>query len=174
MCAPRARSKTAYHRGMSPTAWLLLSTLSFLMLIAIFLWPSSGRRATAAEPANPVKPPADALPKIDYEEDVDRALRVLGEVGKALAAARPAAILEPPIAEGILRFGQGSSNEMVLRLHARVVATEKVPLEIEARRRAREAFAAHDIRAPRAALDVRVTPSPGGGSAGDARKESVA
>jgi moderate conductance mechanosensitive channel len=111
---------------------------------------------------------------VDYEEDVERALRVLGEVGKALAAARPAAILEPPTAEGILRFGQGSSNELVLRLHARVVATEKVPLEFEARRRAKEAFAAHGIRAPRAALDVRVTPSSGSGSAGDVRKESVA
>jgi moderate conductance mechanosensitive channel len=111
---------------------------------------------------------------VDYEEDVDRALRVLGEVGKALAAARPETILEPPTAEGILRFGQVGSTEMVLRLYARVVAMEKVPLEFEARRRAREAFAAHGIRAPRVAMDVRVTPSPGSGSAGDVRKESVA
>jgi len=111
---------------------------------------------------------------VDYEEDVDRALRVLGEVGKALAQARPVAILEPPTAEGILRFGQGGSTEMVLRLYARVVAAEKAPLEFEARRRAREAFAAHGIRAPRVAMDVRVTPSAGSGSAGDARKESVA
>ena len=109
---------------------------------------------------------------VDYEEDVDRALRVLGEVGKALTAARPAAILEPPTAEGILRFGQGGSTEVVLRLSARVVATEKVPLEFEARRRAREAFAAHGIRIPRVAMDVRVAPS--SGSAGDVRKESVA
>jgi moderate conductance mechanosensitive channel len=110
---------------------------------------------------------------VDYEEDVDRALRVLGEVGKALAVARPEAILESPTAEGILRFGQGGSTEMVLRLHARVVAAEKAPLEFEARRRAREAFAAHGIRVPRVAMDVRVTPS-GSGSAGDVRKESVA
>jgi Mechanosensitive ion channel, transmembrane helices 2/3/Mechanosensitive ion channel, beta-domain len=83
-------------------------------------------------------------------------------------------ILEPPTAEGILRFGQAGSTEMVLRLYARVVATEKAPLEFEARRRAREAFAAHGIRASRTAMDVRVTPSPGSGSAGDVRKESVA
>jgi len=109
---------------------------------------------------------------VDYEEDVDRALRVLGEVGKAVAAARPAAVLEPPTAEGILRFGQGGSTEVVLRLYARVVAGEKVPLEFEARRRVREAFAAHGIRIPRVAMDVRVTPSTA--SAGDERKESVA
>jgi small conductance mechanosensitive channel len=111
---------------------------------------------------------------VDYEEDVDRALRVLGEVGKALAQAHPGAILESPTAEGILRFGQGGSTEMVLRLSARVVATAKAPLEFEARRRVREAFAAHGIRAPRVAMDVRVTPSSGSGSTGDARKESVA
>ena len=109
---------------------------------------------------------------VDYEEDVDRALRVLGEVGKAVAADRPAAVLEPPTAEGILRFGQGGSTEVVLRLHARVLATERVPLEFEARRRVREAFAAQGIRIPRVAMDVRVTPS--SGSAGDVRKESVA
>src|SRR6185295_7107634 len=62
---------------------------------------------------------------IDYDEDVDRALRVLGEVGKGLAAAHPAMVLEPPAAEGILRFGQSGAPEAVLRLHARVVALEK-------------------------------------------------
>ena len=65
---------------------------------------------------------------VDYEEDVDRALRVLGEVGKALAAARPAVVFEPPTAEGILRFGPGGGQaEAVLRLHARVAALEKGP-----------------------------------------------
>jgi small-conductance mechanosensitive channel len=112
---------------------------------------------------------------VDYEEDVDRTLRVLGEVGKALAAARASAILEPPTAEGILRFGQGGgSGEMILRLYARVVAAQKVPLEFETRRRVKEAFAAHGIRVPRATMDVRVTPSSGSGSASDGRKESVA
>src|SRR6185295_11394638 len=50
-----------------------------------------------------------------------------GEVGKGLAAAHPAMVLEPPTAEGILRFGQGGAPEAVLRLHARVVAVEKGP-----------------------------------------------
>ena len=110
---------------------------------------------------------------IDYDEDVNRALRVLGEVGKGLAAAHPAMVLEPPTAEGILRFGQGGAPEAVLRLHARVVAVEKGPLEFEARRRVREAFAAANIRSPRAAMEVRLVPS-AAGAAEESRKESVA
>ena len=110
---------------------------------------------------------------IDYGEDVDRALRVLGEVGKALAAAHPATVLEPPTAEGILRFGQGGQAEAVLRLHARAVALEKAPLEFEARRRVKEAFAAHGIQAPRPAMEVHLAPTPGG-TAENSRKESVA
>jgi small conductance mechanosensitive channel len=108
---------------------------------------------------------------VDYEEDVGRTLRVLTEVGEALAVAHPATVLEPPVAEGILRFGQA---EAVLRLHARVAAAEKFPLELEARRRVKEAFAAHGIRAPRAAMDVRLAPPLGGRTAEDGRKESVA
>ena len=104
---------------------------------------------------------------VDYEEDVGRALRVLGEVGAALAAAHPAAILESPAAEGILRIAQ---TETVLRLHARVVAAEKFALELEARRRVKEAFADHGVRVPRPAMDVRLASSSGE----DARKESVA
>lgn len=111
---------------------------------------------------------------VDYEEDVDRALRVLQEAGKALAAAHPGTILEPPTAEGILRFGQSGPGEAVLRLHARVAALDKGPLEFEARRRVKDAFVAHGIRIPRAAMDVRVTPASGGRPAEDGRKESVA
>jgi small conductance mechanosensitive channel len=104
---------------------------------------------------------------VDYDEDVGRALRVLGEVGEALAAAHSSKILEAPTAEGLLRIGQA---EAVLRLHARVVATEKFGLELEARRRVKDAFAAHGIRVPRPALEVHLAPPSGG----DARKESVA
>ncbi|HEX2500958.1 MAG TPA: mechanosensitive ion channel family protein [Methylomirabilota bacterium] len=108
---------------------------------------------------------------VDYEEDAGRALRVLGEVGRALADAYPAKMLEPPAAEGILRFGQGSLTESVLRLHARVVASEKFPLELEARRRVKEAFSANGIRVPRPAMDIRLAPSSGGGASEDGRKE---
>jgi small conductance mechanosensitive channel len=111
---------------------------------------------------------------VDYDEDVARALGVLAEVGKALAQARPAMVLEPPTAEGILRFGQGGRGEMVLRLHARVVAVEKFALELDARRRVKEAFAAHGIRVPRPAMEVHVASAPGTGAVADSRKESVA
>jgi small conductance mechanosensitive channel len=110
---------------------------------------------------------------VDYEEDVGRALRVLGEVGGALARDHATTILEPPAAEGILRFGQPGQGEAVLRLHARVVAAERFPLELEARRRIKDAFAAHGIRFPRAAVEVRLAPPPGDAAAGG-RKESVA
>ena len=115
---------------------------------------------------------------IDYEEDVDRALRVLNDVGKALAATHPAMILEPPTAEGILRFVQGGSAEAVLRLHARIVALEKAALEFEARRLVKDAFTAHGIRVPHAAMEIRLVPH-SGGTAEDrrgenTRKESVA
>jgi small conductance mechanosensitive channel len=108
---------------------------------------------------------------VDYEEDAGRALRILDDVGRALADAHPAKMLEPPTAEGILRFGQSSLTESILRLHARVVAVEKFPLELEARRRVKEAFAAHGIRVPRPAMDVRLAPSSGGGTPEDGRKE---
>jgi moderate conductance mechanosensitive channel len=111
---------------------------------------------------------------VDYDEDVERALGVLAEVGKALAQARPAKVLEPPTAEGILRFGQGGQSEMVLRLHARVVAVEKFALELETRRRVKEAFAVHGIRIPRAAMEVRAPSTPGAGAVEDRRKESLA
>jgi small conductance mechanosensitive channel len=107
---------------------------------------------------------------VDYEEDVGRALRVLGEVGRGLAEAHPATILEPPTAEGILRFGQA---EAVLRLHARVIAGEKFQLELEARRRVKEAFAAHGIRVPRGP-EFRLAVPPGAPSTEIGRKESVA
>jgi small conductance mechanosensitive channel len=106
---------------------------------------------------------------VDYEEDVGRTLRVLGEVGRALAEAHPGTILEPPIAEGILRFGQA---EAVLRLHARVTAAAKFSLELEARRRVKEAFGAHGIRVPRG--ELRLAAPPGPPSAESGRKESVA
>jgi small conductance mechanosensitive channel len=105
---------------------------------------------------------------VHYDEDVDRALRILGEVGQAVAAAHPGAVLEPPVAEGILRFGD---TEAVLRLHARVRALDRFPVELEARRRVKEAFAAHDLRLPRPVMDVRLAE---GGRSPDARKEPVA
>jgi small-conductance mechanosensitive channel len=106
---------------------------------------------------------------VHHDEDIGRALAALEEVGRALAAAHPAAVLEPPIAEGVLRLRE---SEAVLRLHARVRALDRFPLELEARRRIMETFAAHEIRGPRPMLDVRVA-APAGPDPGP-RKESAA
>jgi small conductance mechanosensitive channel len=108
---------------------------------------------------------------IDYDEEVGRALRILGEVGQALAETHPRAILEPPTAEGILRMEKA---EAVLRLHARVRAADRFPLELEARRRIKEAFAEHGIRVARTLLAVQLD-VPGGAAPGvPGRKESAA
>jgi small conductance mechanosensitive channel len=102
------------------------------------------------------------------DEDVGRALRVLHEVGQALAAAHPGALLEPPMAEGVLRLGE---SEAVLRIHARVRTQDRYPLELEARRRVQEAFAAHGVRGPRPAMDVRLAEAR---ESSERRKEPVA
>lgn len=82
---------------------------------------------------------------IGYDQDVTRALEALEAVGRALRDAHPAAVLEPPVAEGILRFGE---SDVVLRLHARVEAVQKGPLELELRRRVKEGLEAAGIRIP--------------------------
>lgn len=108
---------------------------------------------------------------IDYDEDVGRALQIVRDVGADLARAHPGTILEEPVAEGLLRVGQA---EAVLRLHARVRAADKGPLEFETRRRVKEAFAARGVRVPRPVYDVRLTHTGGAEPPGPGRKESVA
>lgn len=82
---------------------------------------------------------------IGYDQDVGRALRVLDGVGRVLREAHPDRVLEPPTAEGIVRFGE---SEVVLRLHARVDAAQKGPLELEMRRRVKAALDAEGIEIP--------------------------
>jgi len=82
---------------------------------------------------------------VGYDQDVTRALEALEAVGRAFRDAHPAPVLEPPVAEGILRFGE---SDVVLRLHARVEATQKGPLELELRRRVKEGLEAAGIRIP--------------------------
>jgi small conductance mechanosensitive channel len=92
---------------------------------------------------------------IDYDQDAARALRVLEAVGKGLREAHPDMVLEPPTAEGILRFGEA---DVVLRLHARVDAQQKFPLELELRRRVKEALDAEGMGGPRAHRVVLQSP----------------
>lgn len=79
---------------------------------------------------------------IPRDQDVDHALSVLEAVGRAFRETHRDRVLEPPVAEGIVRFGE---NEMVLRLHVRVDAVEKSALELELRRRVKEALEAAGI-----------------------------
>lgn len=69
--------------------------------------------------------------------DVERALAVLREVGETWARETGAA-LDPPVAQGIMRFSGG--GDAVLRLSIRVEAGRRLDAEIELRRRIRHAF----------------------------------
>jgi small-conductance mechanosensitive channel len=82
---------------------------------------------------------------VGYDQDVGRALGVLERVGGAFRDAHPGLVLEPPAAEGILRFGE---SEVTLRIHTRVDARQKASLEVELRRRVKEAFDAEGIGIP--------------------------
>ncbi|MBI4012553.1 MAG: mechanosensitive ion channel family protein [Candidatus Rokubacteria bacterium] len=79
---------------------------------------------------------------VPRDQDVDHALQALEAVGRAFREAHRDRVLEPPVAEGIVRFGD---NDMVLRLHVRVDATEKSALELELRRRVKDALEAAGI-----------------------------
>jgi small conductance mechanosensitive channel len=71
------------------------------------------------------------------DQDTEYALQVLEAVGRKFRESHPDRVLEPPQAEGIVRFGD---NDMVLRLHARVDATAREDLELELRRRVKDAL----------------------------------
>ena len=74
---------------------------------------------------------------IPRDQDTEYALQVLEAVGRKFRESHPTRVLEPPAAEGIVRFGD---NDMVLRLHARVDATAREDLELELRRRVKDAL----------------------------------
>lgn len=79
---------------------------------------------------------------VPRDQDVEYALQVLAAVGRAFREAHRDQVLEPPVAEGIVQFGE---KDMVLRIHARVDATAKSDLELELRRRLKEALEAAGI-----------------------------
>jgi small conductance mechanosensitive channel len=74
---------------------------------------------------------------IPRDQDTEYALQVLDAVGRKFRETHPDRVLEPPQAEGIVRFGD---NDIVLRLHARVDATAREDLELELRRRVKDAL----------------------------------
>ena len=69
--------------------------------------------------------------------DVERALGVLRDVADGWARETRAA-LEPPVAQGIIRFSGG--GDAVFRLMARVEPQQRQEAELELRRRIRQAF----------------------------------
>lgn len=79
---------------------------------------------------------------VSRDRDVDHALQALEAVGRSFRETHRDRVLEPPVAEGIVRFGD---NDMVLRLHARVDAADRSALELELRRRVKGALEAAGI-----------------------------
>jgi small conductance mechanosensitive channel len=108
---------------------------------------------------------------IDHDQDARRALAVLAAVGREFQGAHPGEVLEPPVAEGILKLEE---SRVGLRLHARVDAIQKFPLELELRRRVKEAFDAEGIRMPAGRMVVRIAPDDRPAAPAAGRKESPA
>ena len=81
---------------------------------------------------------------VGYEADVRRALQTLQRVGEAWAAETGCA-LGPPQAQGIIRFGE---TDMGLRLMVTVEAAGRFDVEVELRRRIKEAFEGEGIPFP--------------------------
>jgi small-conductance mechanosensitive channel len=107
---------------------------------------------------------------VGYDEDVSRALAVLETIGRGFQDAHRPHVLEPPVAEGILRFGD---SDVVLRLHARVDAARKADFELELRRRIKEGLDAAGIEPayPQRVIHVAPGQKP---SASSGDKESLA
>jgi small conductance mechanosensitive channel len=81
---------------------------------------------------------------VGYAADVRRALGVLEAVGRQWGQETGWA-LEPPQAQGIVRFGE---SEVVLRLLVKIEAPRRVDAEHELRRRIKEAFERERILIP--------------------------
>jgi moderate conductance mechanosensitive channel len=73
---------------------------------------------------------------VPYDTDVRRALDTLERVGREWSAETGLA-LEPPRAQGIIRFGESA---MMLRFMVKVAPPARDGAEIELRRRIKEAF----------------------------------
>jgi small conductance mechanosensitive channel len=81
---------------------------------------------------------------VGYDTDVRRALETLERVGKEWARETGHA-LEPPEAQGVVRFGEG---DLGLRLSAKVEPSRRFDAEIALRRRIMEAFERDSIPFP--------------------------
>jgi len=93
---------------------------------------------------------------VGYETDVRRALAALERVGKEWAGETRLA-LEPPDALGPIRFGE---SDLGLRLMVKVDASRRFDVEVELRRRIKEAFEREGIPFPRRVVYVETKGAP--------------
>ncbi len=82
---------------------------------------------------------------IAYEADLERAMAVMHQVGKAWAAERPDEVLGPPQVQGIMEFGD---SDIRVRLIVTVKPTAYGTAEPDLRRRLKAAFDVEGIEIP--------------------------
>ena len=93
---------------------------------------------------------------VGYETDLRQALAALERVGKEWAGETHLA-LEPPDALGPIRFGE---SDLGLRLMVKVDASRRFDVEVELRRRIKEAFEREGIPFPRRVVYVETKGAP--------------
>ena len=93
---------------------------------------------------------------LGYESDVRRALNVLERVGQAWAEETGLA-LEPPEAQGVIRFGE---SDLQLRLMIKVNARRRDETEQDLRRRIKEAFEREGIPFPQRVVYLQSKAAP--------------
>lgn len=86
---------------------------------------------------------------LPYEEDLDRAIEVMHSVCEEVSKEFAAKIVEPPIVQGVIQFGE---RHAVLRVVGYTLPNEQWGLERELRRRIHKAFLQAGIRIPQANL----------------------
>ncbi len=82
---------------------------------------------------------------IGYQDDVSKAIKLLGEIGSEFAREKGPLVLEHPQAQGVLSLDDSSVK---LRLVVKTVVSEQFNSEIELRRRVKERFEASGIEIP--------------------------
>lgn len=83
--------------------------------------------------------------EIDYEEDIDRAMRVIIDTAQKLYVDNPRLIIEEPAMQGVDRL---SHSAITLRLVAKTAPNQQNEVARELRRRLRLAFEKEGIRVP--------------------------
>ena len=80
-----------------------------------------------------------------YEEDVEKGLKVLQEVGDAYAAENPELVVEPPLAQGVTGLNE---SDVGVRLLVKVKAAQQWAVERDLRRRVKSTFDERGVEIP--------------------------